>query len=154
MENVRTVMTCERFPTCGQLNIYAVKWSLRKISVILAVVLVKRNERMCRNILQFFGRNSRMLNREIDLHNVLIWLWEKMFCLFTQLPTDKTLFATYRSVLHLLANEWAHFYIIILKDNVDSIVLLYPFNSFYVVQHPVFGIETCGRAVRSSNHLL
>jgi len=45
---------------------------------------------------------------------------------------------------------------ILLRANVDSIRLLYtyPFNSFYVVQHSVFGNGRCGRVVRGSNHLL
>jgi hypothetical protein len=80
--------------------------------------------------------------------------WGKNFCPFTQLPSDKTLSVMYRSVLHLLANEWAYFYVIILRSNVDSISLLYPFNSFYVAQHPVFGTKRHGRVVWGSNYIL
>jgi hypothetical protein len=90
-----------------------------------------------------------MLNRETGLlkqhFNLALG---NLFCPFSQLPSDKTLSAIDRRLLHLLANEWAQ------RAYVDSIRLLYPFNSFYVVQHPVFGTERCGRVVRGSNHLL
>lgn len=83
-----------------------------------------------------------MLNREIGLLKQHFNLdLGNFFVSFFQLPSDKTLSVIDRSVLHLLAN-------------VDSIRLLYPFNSFRVVQHPVFGTERCGPLVRGSNHLL